>query len=143
MTSAPLALLLRLAVCGVEFLSYNTVYAVEGVSPFKVMVPVALLQFVGCVNDVVVITGVGLTTTVRLPGAEGQLPVTAVATTLYAPFAAMVTLVMLGFCETLLNALGPFHAQVIVPGEVVEAVRSKVLSVQTGPLLFGTGVAGV
>jgi len=54
------------------------VYKVEAVNPFKIMVPVALAQFVGLVDDEVVIIGVGFTTTIVDAVADGQFKVVVV-----------------------------------------------------------------
>jgi hypothetical protein len=48
------------------------VYEVDAVNPFKIILPVALAQFDGLVNDEVVITGVGFTTTIVDAVADGQ-----------------------------------------------------------------------
>ena len=53
-------------------------YKVDGVRPFKIMVPVALAQFVGFVDDEVVIAGVGFTTTIVDAVADGQFNVVVV-----------------------------------------------------------------
>lgn len=95
------------------------------------------------VNVALLITGVGLTATVVIPGAEGQFPVVAVAITLYVPLAAVDALAIDGFCELLVKVLGPFHDQETAPANAVEAVKFKVLSAQIGPLLEATGVDGV
>ena len=50
-------------------------YAVDAVNPFKIMVPVALAQFVGLVNDELLIAGVGFTTTIVDAVADGQFNV--------------------------------------------------------------------
>lgn len=70
---------------------------VDAANPFNVMVPVAVLQLAGSVKLVVVITGVGFTTTTVLPGSDGQLPVAAVAITVYVPPAASVMFAIDGF----------------------------------------------
>ena len=94
-------------------------------------------------NDELLITGVGLIVTFVCPGAEGQLPVVAVAITLYVPLAAVDALAIDGFCELLVKVLGPFQNHETAPANVVDAVKFKVLSAQIGPLLEATGVDGV
>jgi len=54
------------------------VYDVDAVNPFKIMVPVALAQFDGLVNDELLIAGVGFTTTIVDAVAEGQFNVVVV-----------------------------------------------------------------
>ena len=53
-------------------------YDVDAVNPFKIMVPVALAQFDGLVNDELLIAGVGFTTTIVDAVAEGQFNVVVV-----------------------------------------------------------------
>ena len=53
-------------------------YEVDAVNPFKIMVPVALAQFDGLVNDELLIAGVGFTTTIVDAGADGQFNVVVV-----------------------------------------------------------------
>lgn len=65
------------------------------VRPCNVMLPVAELQPLGLLNDVVVIAGVGFTTTFTVDGRDGQ-PFT-VAVTEYVPAPAIVILGMFGF----------------------------------------------
>ena len=53
-------------------------YEVDAVNPFKIMVPVALEQFVGLVDDEPLIEGVGFTTTIVDAVADGQFNVVVV-----------------------------------------------------------------
>ena len=116
-------------------------YAVEAARPCNTSDPVVEAQLAGLFTLDPLMLGVGLIVTLAVPAAEVQLP--SVAVTVYEPVAATVTLEIEGFCWVLVNALGPFHAQVITPGVVVEAVRFKVLLEQTGLLLPAVGVTGV
>ena len=118
-------------------------YNVFGESPLSIMEPVAVLQLVGFVKLVVVITGVGFITTLVDPVAEEQFPVIAVATTLYVPDAAVLTLAIVGFCTVLVKPLGPVQAHVTVPVNDVVAFSSSVLSLHTGVFEATAGVAGV
>jgi hypothetical protein len=65
-----------------------------------------------------------------------------VTVTLYCPVAAVVVLIMLGFCSVLVNKFGPVQLQVDAPAEVVDALRFRLLPLHKG-LTFGmVGVAG-
>ena len=65
------------------------------------MEPVEEPQVDGLTKLLLLIVGVGLMVTVVLAGADGQLPVLAVAITVYVPELAVVTLVITGFCKLL------------------------------------------
>ena len=67
----------------------------------SVIEPVEVPQLDGLTKLLLLIVGVGLMVTVVLAGAEGQLPVLAVAITVYVPELAVVTLVITGFCKLL------------------------------------------
>ena len=114
-----------------------------GVSPLIIILPVALLQAVGLVEEDDVILGVGLITTVVLPGEEGQLPVVAVAITVYTPAIAVVLFGMVGFCAVLVYPFGPVHDQVTAIVLVVLANNLIVESLQSGELFVAVGVAGL
>jgi hypothetical protein len=124
------------------------VYEVDAVNPFKIILPVALAQFDGLVNDELLIAGVGFTTTIVDAVADGQFNVVvviyvAVAITLYVPAIPSVALVLTcGICWVLVKEAGPL--QLHVTGVVlVDAVNVKALPVQTGVLDDAVGVAGV
>jgi len=53
-------------------------YEVDAVNPFKIMVPVALEQFVGLVKVEIPIAGVGFTTTIVDVSEDGQFNVVVV-----------------------------------------------------------------
>ncbi len=65
------------------------------------MEPVEEPHVDGLTKLLLLIVGVGLMVTVVLAGADGQLPVLAVAITVYVPELAVVTLVITGFCKLL------------------------------------------
>ena len=72
-------------------------YEVDAVNPFKIIVPVALEQFVGLEKVEIPIAGVGFTTTNVAVCADGQINVlvviyVAVAITLYVPAIVSVAL---------------------------------------------------
>jgi hypothetical protein len=81
-----------------------------------------------------------LITTSTLPAEE--LHPLAVTITRYVPLPATVTFEMMGFCWVLVNPLGPDQAYVILPVDVVLAVKFKVLPEHKGLLLEAVGVAG-
>jgi hypothetical protein len=51
------------------------VYEIDAINPFKIILPVALAQFDGLVNDELLIAGVGFTTTIVDAVADGQFNV--------------------------------------------------------------------
>lgn len=73
------------------------------------MEPVDDPQLVGLLKLLPLMVGVGLTVMVVLAGADGQLPVLAVAITVYVPALAVVTPGITGFCKLLVNPPGPLQ----------------------------------
>src|SRR5450759_359899 len=84
------------------------------------------------------VVGAALTTTVVWPGAD--IWPTTVAVTLYVPAFAATTPGIDGFWREDVKPFGPVHAY--VAPAMVDAVRSRVWVVQSGPLFPATGGAG-
>src|SRR6185369_13388876 len=85
------------------------------------------------------VAGVGLTTTVVVPAAEGQ-PLTVMVTE-YVPASAVVAFVRVGFCSDDVKPFGPVHEYVAPATVGVDSVI--VPPVQYGPLFDAVGVAGI
>ncbi len=83
--------------------------------------------------------GIGLTTTVTVPGSPVHPPT--VAVTEYVPLAAVVGLAMVGFCTADENEFGPVH-EYDAPA-IALAVKLSAVPAQTGLLLDAVGAAGV
>jgi hypothetical protein len=82
--------------------------------------------------------GTGFTVTVTVP--TTLVHPLAVAVTEYVPLAAVVTLVMDGFCDVEVNELGP--VQLYVAPATLLAVRFNVDPAHTGLLLPAVGAVG-
>src|SRR3954447_25831943 len=89
--------------------------------------------------DAVGVAGIGLTTTVVVPAAEGQ-PLTVIVTE-YVPASASVALERVGFCCAEVKPFGPVHAYV---APETNGVDSEIVAPsQYGPPFDADGVAGV
>ncbi len=119
---------------GLRFVEGYQLYDEAPEAVIVVELPSQIVDEVG----VTVMVGVVLITTVTVcVPLEPQLP-PELATTEYVPAAAAVTLVIVGFSEVEVNALGPVHAQTDPP--LPPANKSRVFPVQTGLLLVGAAV---
>ena len=125
--------------CSAEVNPFGPVHAY--VAPATVGVDsemVAPSQY-GPVFDAVGVAGVGFTTTLVDPAADGQ-PLTVIVTE-YAPASAVVAFAFVGFCSAEVNPFGPVHVYV-APATV--GVDSEIVApAQYGPPFDGVGVAGV
>ena len=94
------------------------------------------------VADPAVMVGVeGIAFTVADVVAAELVHPSTVTVTLYVPVAAVVALVMLGFCSDDVKLLGPVHAYVALA--TLLAVKFSVLPAHTGPLLPAVGADGI
>jgi hypothetical protein len=83
--------------------------------------------------------GVGKVLITTVVVAVALQPLAFVTVTVYVPAAAVVTLLMLGFCRLELNEFGPDHAYDVPPDEI----KFNVLPTQTGVFELAVGVGKV
>src|SRR5579864_2297377 len=85
------------------------------------------------------VAGIGFTTTLVEPAADGQ-PFT-VTVTEYVPLSAVVALLFVGFCSEDVKLFGPVHEYV---APLTVGVESEIVPpAQYGPVLLAVGVAGI
>jgi hypothetical protein len=127
----------RVGFCSADVKPFGPVQAY--VAPLTVAVESAIVapsQY-GPPLEAVGVAGIGLTTTLVVPAAEGQ-PL-AVTMTEYVPASAVVAFARVGFCSEDVNPFGPVHAYV---APLTVAVESAIVApAQYGPPFDGVGVA--